>query len=410
MEKRTPVTIYEPAFSISVTDTIFSTGSCFSHEIAAYFKKHGVYVLSNPFGTIYNTYSIYMVFERIINNYRYTKDDLYCANDIFFSLEHATAFDSTDCNKTVDAINATITKAYAYIKKCTVFILTPGTSVVFMYNQAQRIAANCHKLPHSLFSRTLLSVDENSEYLRNTVRLIRSCNPDAKIIITLSPIRHNSGDLTQNSLSKALVRAGIEQVLHDDDKTCYFPSYEIVLDELRDYSFYSKDLLHLTDEAVDYVVQKFRKTFFDATINNYIKEYGGVKKILLHRPKEPYSHKHLAALKKCLLKLNELYQLKKSSIITYTVFIVAKRMIKYFYHDPDVNDFLQEQLARYKPLAALFKVAYMIKNNHIKNLNEKKFMSFVKSAQIQKYKKMLLFEYYKGARKYKKLLAIILKK
>ena len=162
------------------------------------------------------------------------------------------------------------------------FVATPSSSVVYVYNRTGKIAANCHKIPGSEFNRRLLSVAENLAALRILTLKIHEINPDCKVIFTLSPVRHYPGELVLNSRSKAHLLTAIHACIEEFPQLCcYFPAYEIVMDELRDYRFYKEDMLHPAEPAVRMICSRFIRTFFNEKAIGHIQEE--LKQIRLQR-------------------------------------------------------------------------------------------------------------------------------
>lgn len=390
MINTTKININDPKYKIKLKDNIFSIGSCFSNETAKYLNQNGIFIFSNPFGTIYNTYSIYKAFERIFNKYKYTKKDLFNKNGLFFSLEHSTKYDSNNIEKILNNINKNINTSYEYLKNANIFIITLGTSVVFEYKKT--ITANCHKLPNNLFNKKILNVSENTEFLKKIKEIIFKNNSKAKIIFTLSPVRHSPSDLVENSYSKSTLRTAIGKVI-DNKSIFYFPSYEIVMDELRDYSYFKKDMLHLKKSSVQYIMEIFKSTFFDNDILEYINEYNSYRKIKNHKIKNPGTKEHFELLKKVFEKLDRLYSAKPSTIIEKELFKISKELLNHFPNNDQTKELLDKILKNIPVYKELFNTAYLIKTNKIK-IDKSNFLKSTDKRKIAKYKIKLLKEYY----------------
>jgi len=315
----------ENNFKITLNDTVFSIGSCFSNEASSYLKEDGFYIKSNPFGTVYNIYSIYRILERLLLNKEYSADDLNHENDIYYTLDHSTKYDNSNKEKCLEKINRKFKKAVLYLKKSTVIIITPGTSVVWEYKG--RITANCHKLPDGLFNKRILSYKETIDILKKIIYICRNKLKKVKIIFTLSPIRHNPEDLQMNSFSKAILRAGIGSIV-DNKNVFYFPSYEIMMDELRDYSYYKNDKNHLKNTAVKYIINEFKSNYFENKLSDYLKKFKAAKKESLHMIKDFSAKKTLFFIDRIVNNINSLGKIKENPLVDKLKINAAKKIIK----------------------------------------------------------------------------------
>ena len=393
--KKTEVILYEPEFRINITDNMVSVGSCFSDEISGILEKKSVCILSNPFGTIYNCHSIHNVFDAIFTCKKYATGDLVFESGKYVSMDHATFFDSDHSEKALSLINASISKSFAYFNNADVFIITPGTSVVYVYKKTGNIAANCHKLPHELFERKILSVEENANLLRDTVKLIRSRRPDAKIIFTLSPIRHTPQDPVENGLSKSFLRSAIAEVVAET-KTAYFPSYEILMDELRDYSFYKKDGVHLKKKTIGEIIDRFIRNFFAGNFLAFINEYENCSAFLLHNPSNPGSIEYLKALKKNFEKLCGLDKIKKSPVIEKDIIISVIRMIDNSY-ECSLESLVDSQLKKFLVLL----IGILVKGEPVLDEEALKYENRY-YKKLGKVKRRIMAAYYRNIGEFKK--------
>ena len=312
MNNKLKIKLKDSQLKINLNDIVLSTGSCFSNELAKYLNKNGVNILSNPFGTIYNTYSIYKIFDTVLNKDSYKKEDIFYKENLYFTLEYSTKFDSSNLDECIEKINKNLSATKEYFKQSNIFIITLGTSVIYMYKD--KITANCHKLPHDLFVRRILSFNENAEYLKKIIDLIKGNNKKAKIIFTVSPVRHTPRDLIENSYSKSILRVSVEELI-DNRSVFYFPAYEIVIDELRDYTFYKKDMVHLRDETVEYILKIFIDAYFDNNLKEYINKFNKIKNSLKHKTIDPSSNENFKMLLDVSEKIIELEKFKKNKLI-----------------------------------------------------------------------------------------------
>lgn len=256
MRWSTPVTIPRSKWSISHDDRLLLLGSCFTDEIGALLTQHGFNALSNPTGTLYNPLSIAQALNDHLpfTNYRFIFHD-----GLWHSMQHHGSFSHADKAVVEQRCQEAAAQLTEGLTKASVIIITFGTS--WVYEQEGRVVANCHKLPEAAFTRRLLSVEE----IVATWLPIIQAYPDKHWLFTVSPIRHLRDGLHANQISKGLLLQAIDRLVELTDAT-YFPSYEILIDELRDYRFYAEDLCHPSAQAIEYIWERLADTFFsDAT-------------------------------------------------------------------------------------------------------------------------------------------------
>jgi hypothetical protein len=398
----TKIQMVKPCFSIDLSDNIFAIGSCFSSEISKYLIRKGIEVSSNPFGTIYNSYSIKKCLDIIINKKEFKKEDLIFEKGKYFSFFHSTGFDSKNEDFTFNKINSNIIKNYEILKNSSIFILTLGTSVVYKEKKNGEIVANCHKIAESYFEKRILSVQENIEYINDSIYNIKKINRNAKVILTLSPIRHTPQNLSENQYSKSILRVAIENVINNID-IFYFPSYEMVMDEFRNYKFYKNDGVHLKKNTVERIMDVFENVYFSESLRSYLKTFSGCKKIRKHKPFSPDSKEYFELLKKNILTLINLGNKKKSLLIEKEILICAKRLISLFYLNSELSDFFSSNLIDYTNLKDFLVNSLKIyRNENIDNLNLEYVNEFYKN--FDNYKSMILTRYYVNVKDFDKLM------
>lgn len=248
-------------FKIDYTSRLAFFGSCFADNISAQFAERKFKVMANPFGTVYNPVSLASQIEAIADGKVFGEEDVFqdtrcdglwhCWN-AHSSLSGATKEECT--NK----LNVATTHAREFLQKTSVIFITLGSA--FVYSLNGNVVANCHRQDSRLFERRLISVEEASQSIQKIVALLRGMNRDIRIIFTVSPIRHLGDGAHGNNLSKATVLLAINNALEKVDAE-YFPSYEIVMDELRDYRFYSDDTIHLSKTAEEYIFERMAETY-----------------------------------------------------------------------------------------------------------------------------------------------------
>lgn len=303
---RTELNLRPSGKEINHTSKILFIGSCFSENIGSILESWKINALVNPFGILYNPYSIKKILELAISGAHYTKDDLIAHNGIWLSLEHHSQFNSKDPNKTLSAINHAFNETHRFLKEASHLFITPGTSWVYEYKPATKIVANCHKIPNKEFNKRILSFTETSTVISELSLLLKKFNPTLEIIYTVSPVRHLKDGFTENQHSKSLLLAAIQENIKIGMPAAYFPSYELLMDDLRDYRYYADDLLHPNKQALDYISTKFCDHFISKETLTLIKEIKEIKSFLSHRPFNLKSEDYQSAVKNYQTKLRDL--------------------------------------------------------------------------------------------------------
>lgn len=263
MKLQTPVADAQCKVSISYKDKITMIGSCFSDNVGKSLSNYGFDVCVNPFGTLYNPVSILRSIERLISASAFTEDDcvqIGAGDERYCSFSHHTSFARTGKEEFLDNANLALQNAARHFAESTKVIITLGTSWCFRNTSSGQIVSNCLKRHPGEFVRERLSAQETADCLKKIVELCKDAESDTfrpkEFIFTVSPIRHFKDGAHGNQISKAGLLLGIEEILAADTAD-YFPSYEIMMDELRDYRFYAEDMCHPTQQAVDYICERF---------------------------------------------------------------------------------------------------------------------------------------------------------
>lgn len=283
MEFRT-IVIPEPSpWKLTNQSAITLLGSCFSTSIAERLQRQLFNIASNPFGPLYNPESILSAVRRLESGQQFSEDELIENGDRYFHPECHTKLSSGSASELTDRLNRKLTDFKIHAEKSDAIFLTFGTSKVYESRRTGKIVANCHKLPASEFNKRLLTVDEATTAISTTIALLRRINPDIKIVLTLSPIRHLSDGAHENSISKATLLLAVSHAAAHTGAS-YFPSYEIVMDDLRDYRFYATDMAHPSDQAADYIYERFCQTYFSAPTIELARRFEKIARRLSHRP------------------------------------------------------------------------------------------------------------------------------
>lgn len=257
MEFRTKVTIPTPDFRIEPQERMLFVGSCFADNIGRRFVEEKFRAVVNPFGVMYNPASILHTVER--------------------------------CNEAPR-----------------VALLTLGTNHVYRLKETGEIVDNCQKRPQRLFDEELLTVDECADYLQRAVDILKGRNPEVRVVVTVSPIRYAKYGFHGSQLSKAVLLMAADKLTAQRPCCSYFPAYEIVCDELRDYRFYAPDMLHPSAQAVEYIYSLFAEAYFSDAAKRFVAEWKPLKEALGHRPFNPESPEYRAFMEKTMAKIAEL--------------------------------------------------------------------------------------------------------
>ncbi len=278
-------------------------GSCFSDNIAAKLKAHGVRNLANPFGTVYNPGSISRQLKELLSD-EASNEAIVNHDGVFKSLFHHSSFNRTSKAELEGEISKSRERAGAFIQDADMLIITLGSAWVYEHSEFG-LVANCHKIPQEKFSKRLLSIDEIFDELRTSINLCREKNPKIRIMLNISPVRHLKDGFVENSRSKAVLIESARK-LCEEEGLDYFPSYEIQMDVLRDYRFYEADMLHPSNEAVDFIWDKFRNSLFSADAKRLMNDINRVVLSLGHRTQYPESEAARSFAKKLAIKTQEL--------------------------------------------------------------------------------------------------------
>lgn len=317
MQFRTLIPIQKSNSPIDYNSKIGSIGSCFAVNIACKLDYYKFQNSCNPFGIIFNPVAIEKLVNRAVKHVFFTEKDIFFHNDLWHCFEVHSELSNPNKEVFLDLLNQLVDDTNRQIIKSTHFLITYGTSWVYRDIETKQIVANCHKVPQKQFSKELLSIECIEKAMQNTITLIQGVNPEVKFIFTVSPVRHIKDGFVENQQSKAHLISGMHGVLdpeHDKLNTQYFPSYEILLDELRDYRFYADDMLHPNTLAIDYIWQRFKETSILETDWAVMEEVEAVQKSLSHRPFNPQSESHqkfLDKLQKRIGKLSSKYPFMK---------------------------------------------------------------------------------------------------
>lgn len=319
-EFRTVLANSPSPFPIGLSDHCLTIGSCFADNLGQLLQRHKFNSLVNPFGTSYNPISIHQVLQYAIDNAMPQPETFGELNETHFNYDFHSSFSNLNKANLEKSLSTTINKTHEYLQSTTVIFITYGTAWVYERNDNGTVVSNCHKVPASHFTKKLLTQKKILESFKGLHDQVTSLNPNIHIILTLSPVRHLKDTLELNAVSKSILRLSCHTLTELYRNVAYFPAYEIVLDDLRDYRFYDRDLLHPSPDAIEYIWKYFGKKYFPEDTLTFIKEWGEVMRALEHRPFQLHSTEHqkfihglISKLEKFQLKINvdkELSQLR----------------------------------------------------------------------------------------------------
>lgn len=257
MNFRTQVELPERQTEIRHSEQIMLFGSCFAENVGNLLLENKFRCDVNPFGILYNPLSIAEALAQLIEGKVYTESDLFQANGLWHSWMHHGDFSASTSGECLERINARLWKASEALASADWLMVTFGTSYVYLHREANFVVGNCHKMPEKTFARSMPNVSAFVEKWQGVLEKLRRVNPKLKVLFTVSPIRHAKDGMHGNQLSKATLLLAVDEICRTCPDCHYFPSYEIVMDELRDYRFYAEDMCHPTKQAVDYIRERF---------------------------------------------------------------------------------------------------------------------------------------------------------
>ena len=303
------------AVKIGHQQKLMLIGSCFTEQVGAKLSAHKFTVLDNPNGILFNPASISRSIASYIENKQYGAADLFYQNECWNSWEHHSRFSNPDQDACLQRINGSQAAAHSFLERADWLLVTLGSAFVYELPSppgeglgVRSVVANCHKVPTDKFKKRLLSVEEVTNDLQLMIGKAREFNPGLKIIFTISPVRHLRDGFVENNRSKATLNHAVHQLLEKNDSCFYFPAYELVIDDLRDYRFYAEDMVHPNYAATSYVWEKFIAACIDEPSQQLMKEISVIVAAKNHRPFNPASEQHKKFLQTNLEKLKKLQE------------------------------------------------------------------------------------------------------
>lgn len=301
MKLRTELDIAAMDFRVDHGSRILTLGSCFSDVIGNYLHQRKFRVKNNLFGTVYNLKSLGDVVENAIDELTPRQDRIVMRDELFFHLDYHSAFYSPTRAGLTEHIKRAGTDFREFLMTADLLIITLGSSWVYTYEG--EAVSNCHKLPASRFEKCLMGMEQQTAALHRLVARLRSVNPGLRLLVTVSPVRHIKDGIPENSLSKAILRVVCDVAVKEHPGICYFPSFEVMMDDLRDYRFYKPDLIHPNEIAENHICELFMKGAVTEEARKISEEWNRIRQSMEHRPLNPGSTSQRAFLHHLLEKI-----------------------------------------------------------------------------------------------------------
>lgn len=293
---------------ITYTSKVCLLGSCFSEHIGKKLAYYKFNTFQNPFGILFHPKAIENLILKAINKDIFTEKDVFLLNERWHCFEAHSELSDADATVIVSKLNLAIEKTHQVLLEASHVIITTGTAWTYRHIETDTIVANCHKVPQKQFLKELLTVDEVEASIENCVAVLKSINPKITILFTVSPVRHLKDGFVENQQSKAHLVAAIHHAVSVRNQIHYFPSYELMMDELRDYRFYAEDMIHPNATAINYIWEKFQHVWISHESEQTLEEIKTIQKGLAHKPFNPNSEAHQAFLAKLQGKIVQLQQ------------------------------------------------------------------------------------------------------
>jgi len=290
LQTQLPLEIQSPL--IDYSSKLVLLGSCFAENIAEKFSYYKFQNEVNPLGVLFHPIAILDLLTRAHENNPYSEKDIFFSNGCWQSFQSHSRLNSISQIEILDHLNKALKSTQDQLKNASHVILTFGTAWVYEHIQSKTIVANCHKQPQKEFEKSILSIDQLQDTFNSIISILKSFNPKVTVVFSISPVRHLKDGFVENNLSKAHLITALHSVINTTENTHYFPSYEFLMDELRDYRFYKQDMVHPNQIAIDYVWEKFQPIWIDADVNPIMQEVNQLQKGFAHKPFNPLAEEH----------------------------------------------------------------------------------------------------------------------
>lgn len=297
MKLQTQIPLTEANNQIDYSSQLLILGSCFSENIGVKLDYFKFQTVQNPFGILFHPLAIENLITRAVKKEYYSLDDLFFLNERWHCFDAHSSLSDVDRDTLLESLNTQLVETKNQLRQASHILITLGTAWTYQQKKNGKTVANCHKVPQQEFDKHLLTVDEITASLQRTVQHIESSNKNVQLIYTISPVRHLKDGFTENQRSKSNLITALHNCLNSPSLgggrgQGYFPSYEIMMDELRDYRFYTKDMVHPNDLAIDYIWERFQQVWISQTAHATMKKVDEIQKGLQHRPFSRASEQH----------------------------------------------------------------------------------------------------------------------
>ncbi|MEW7290327.1 GSCFA domain-containing protein [Aquimarina sp. 2304DJ70-9] len=306
MNLQTKISLPTQGSKIDYESEILMLGSCFAENIGEKFEYHKFKNNINPFGILFHPKAIETFLWMASQDEHYVDSDLFYHNERWHCFDAHSSLSNSNQRQLLSDLNAALTLTKEKLQSATHVFITLGTAWVYRLKALDMFVANCHKIPQKEFEKSLLSIDDISQSLQNCMHLIKSLNSSTQIVFTVSPVRHSKDGFVENNRSKSHLIAAIHQTISNSQNLSYFPSYEIMMDELRDYRFYGSDMIHPNETAIQYIWERFSSVWISEKAKKTMTRVEEIQKGVSHRPFNPNSEQHLTFLQNLENKKNKL--------------------------------------------------------------------------------------------------------
>ena len=311
MKLQTKIPVKPVQNQIDYQSQLFLLGSCFSEHMGSKLEYFKFQSLQNPFGILFHPKAIEKLISKAIQEDTYSEEDIFFLNERWHCFDAHSELSDVSKEKLLQKLNTGLVQTRQQIIKATHIIITLGTAWTYRNNHSNEVVANCHKVPQKAFKKELLPVDQIIKSLENIIQSIQSVNKKSHFVFTVSPVRHLKDGFVENQRSKSHIISAIQEIVHTSNfepRISYFPSYEIMMDELRDYRFYESDMVHPNQIAIDYIWEKFTAVWIALSAHSIMTKVNAIQKGLQHRPFNKESEQHQLFLKSLEAKITYLQQ------------------------------------------------------------------------------------------------------
>lgn len=292
--------------TLAGTSRILTLGSCFADSIGSRLAALKLQTLANPFGTLYNPLSMHKALGYAARTTAIPAHTYLQHEDVHLNYDFHSELSALTHDTLAHHLGRQVETVHAFLQQTDYLLLTYGTAWAYTRRDTGEVVANCHKQPAALFDKTLLTAEAIVASFESTLTALRALHPSLRVIVTVSPVRHIKDTLVLNNVSKSILRVACHTLQERFDYVEYFPAFEIMLDDLRDYRFYKADMLHPTEEAEAYIWQQFKARYFDNALQTFADTWASIQQALTHRPFHPASQAHQKFLRDTLRRLEEL--------------------------------------------------------------------------------------------------------